>query len=316
MLAGMHEAVAQCLERLRPARAARPRHLHVLPPSGAPDHSSADVSAPTLVAAPSARWSRDSASLRGVRLGAWELLECIGSGGFGEVYRARHVAIDGKQAAVKVLSAAAARTLLGEAQATSRARHQHTVDVYDCGVSGPWCYLVTELLEGETLRARLARHPDGLDVPEALTIAGQLARALRAAHSRGVVHLDLKPENVFLVRRDERAVFAKLLDFGIARIVGEPGPVPAGVASGTPGYMAPEQHSAATLDARTDVFGLGVVLHEMLTGAVPCYASLSSPRRRGVGPMLAQLVLSMVAPHSAVRPAGMDEILAALDIAA
>src|SRR5262249_55113339 len=163
--------------------------------------------------------------------------------GFGEVYRARHAAIASKRAAVKVVGGAGARVrgcdLLQEAHAASRARHPHTIDVYDCGVHGQWSYLVTELLDAETLRARLTRRRAGLPIDEALAIGVQVATALRAAHAGRVVHLDLKPENLFLVQRDDDALFVKVLDFGIARLTDEPAPSMApATTGGTPGYMA------------------------------------------------------------------------------
>jgi serine/threonine-protein kinase len=270
-------------------------------------------------------------SLAGTRLGAWILDERIGVGGFGDVYRARHATIAGKLAAVKVLTdptlgAQVQRACLAqEAMAATRARHAHTIDIYDCGSDGPHSYLVMELLEGETLRQRLGRAHGRLGTVEAVRIATQVAAALRAAHANQVAHLDLKPENIFLVRRDGELAFIKLLDFGIARVIGQrpPGDVPQ--ALGTPGYMAPEQWRQEPFDGRADVYALGVVLHEMLVGRLPHERWERAPREprtqarewlHANEPGLAALIESMLAPPRERRPGDMATVVQRLADAA
>ena len=218
-----------------------------------------------------ARMPRASA---GQRLGAYQLIELLGAGGMGEVWRAldpglrRHVAI-------KILPSQYSadpdrlRRFEQEAHAAGRLNHPNVLSVYAIGEHDGFPYLVTELLEGMTLRQKLAGGP----LPEvtALEYADQLVQGLAAAHDKGIVHRDLKPENVF-VTNDERL---KILDFGLAKlapVAPEPEPqtrTATGMALGTPGYMAPEQVRGDAVDHRTDVFAVGVVLYEMLAGRHP-----------------------------------------------
>ena len=218
----------------------------------------------------------------GQRLGPYEILAPLGAGGMGEVYRARDTRL-GREVAVKVLPRELAADperrlrLEREAQAISALSHPHVCALFDVGSAdlpgGPVEFLVMELLEGETLARRLERGP--LPLPQALTLGGQIAEALGAAHRRGIVHRDLKPGNVMLTRSG-----AKLLDFGLARL-GESGAAALDLASaltdahpltregtvvGTWPYLAPEQLSGRPADARSDVFALGAVLYEMITG--------------------------------------------------
>lgn len=209
----------------------------------------------------------------GPRLGPYELLAPLGSGGMGQVYRARDVRL-GRDVALKLLPADSAvdpdriRRFEQEARAASSIEHPAVLTVHDVGSEGGQRYLVTELLEGETLRSRLDRGP--LPAMELLSIASQLADGLAAAHARGVVHRDLKPENLFLTR-DGRL---KILDFGIARLdvrtptevtLSDAGTAP-GTILGTAGYMSPEQVRGLPTDARTDLFSLGAILYELATG--------------------------------------------------
>ena len=221
----------------------------------------------------------DDALAPGTRLGPYEIEAQIGSGGMGHVYRARDPRL-GRPVAVKTLPPSAvadpelARRFEAEARTVGALDHPNLLVVYDVGRVGDVWYLVSELLEGETLRDRIRRQGA---LPERLVIefAGQIVRGLAAAHARGVVHRDLKPENLFLTH-DRRV---KILDFGIAKRVQVPGagaPVTAapsltatGAIVGTVGYMAPEQVLGEPVDARADVFALGIVLHEMLAGTPP-----------------------------------------------
>ncbi|HVF61987.1 MAG TPA: protein kinase [Thermoanaerobaculia bacterium] len=213
----------------------------------------------------------------GTRLGPYEILAPIGAGGMGVVYRARDERL-GREVAVKVLAPdlGAGRDRLrrfeSEARAVSALNHPSILTVHDVGSHDGSPYLVTELLEGETLRARLAGGP--LPPRRAAEIAAAVARGLAAAHERGIVHRDLKPENLFLTR-DGRA---KILDFGIAKLVRPESTgnelatartlahTNPGMVLGTDGYMSPEQVRGLPADARSDLFALGAVLYEMLTG--------------------------------------------------
>ena len=209
----------------------------------------------------------------GTRLGPYEILAPLGSGGMGEVYIARDTRLD-RQVAVKVLPAGSASTQAlerfeREAKAIAALNHPGICAVYDVGTS-PVPFLVMELLDGETLHQRLARARR--DVPALLEIGLTLADALASAHAKGIIHRDLKPANIVLTPRGP-----KILDFGLARI-GETvaqsgadptafptlsGPTPltdAGVTVGTVAYMSPEQLRGEALDARTDLFSLGPVV--------------------------------------------------------
>ena len=221
----------------------------------------------------------------GTRLGPYEILAPLGAGGMGEVYRARDPRL-GREVAVKVLPASAARDpglmdrLEQEARAVGALSHPGILAIHDVGTHEGAPYLVTELLEGETLRQRLRRGP--LPPRRAVELAAAVARALGAAHEKGVVHRDLKPENVFLTSDGH----VKVLDFGLARREGQtpderdtgPALAPAGPGAatsdpaallGTVGYVSPEQIRGQLADARSDIFSFGVTLHEMLSGRSP-----------------------------------------------
>jgi Tol biopolymer transport system component len=213
----------------------------------------------------------------GDRLGPYEIVAPLGAGGMGEVYRAHDARLD-RSVALKVLPPAlsADRSRLGrfeqEARAVARLSHPNVLSVYDVGQEDGSPYLVTELLEGETLRQRLRAGP--LPVGKALDYGAQIARGLAAAHERDIVHRDLKPENVFVTTDG----VVKILDFGLARLtdrgVGPEGQklptvtwhTAPGTVMGTVGYMSPEQVRGETADGRSDLFALGAVLYEMLSG--------------------------------------------------
>ena len=212
---------------------------------------------------------------RNARLGPYEVIAPIGAGGMGEVYRARDTRL-GRTVAVKVLFApggpvsAARQRFLREARAISALSHPNVCALYDVGSHEGTDYLVMELLEGQTLRERLARGP--LPAPDLLRIAREIASALHAAHRAGMVHRDLKPANVMLTRSG-----VKLLDFGLARpvrgartadgtLLEGPDLTEAGTVVGTVQYMSPEQLEGREADERSDVFAFGAVLYEMATG--------------------------------------------------
>jgi serine/threonine-protein kinase len=208
--------------------------------------------------------------------GRYELESVIGVGGMGIVYAGRHVLIN-KRVAVKVLRSDMTRDremldrFRREAQAASSIGHPHIVDVSDYGqLPDGSAYLVMEYLEGRSL-AREMRACGPLPAGRIVHVARQVADALAAAHALGIVHRDLKPDNVHLVVRGSDEDFAKILDFGIAKMAG-PGTdrlTRAGTVFGTPHYMAPEQAAGTSVDHRTDIYSLGVILYEMVSGVLP-----------------------------------------------
>jgi eukaryotic-like serine/threonine-protein kinase len=220
-------------------------------------------------------------SMFGRVLGHYEIVAFLGAGGMGEVYRVRDSRI-GRDVAVKVMPPAIAgdperlRRFEQEARAAGALNHPNILTIYDVGVHDGALYVVYELLEGETLRNRLSG--GALSRRKAIEYASQIATGLAAAHDKGITHRDLKPENLFLTR-DGRI---KILDFGLAKLTIPEGSVgeeanlamlsphrEAGGILGTPGYMAPEQLSGGVVDHRSDLFNLGAILYEMLTGRRP-----------------------------------------------
>src|SRR6185369_465360 len=214
----------------------------------------------------------------GTKLGPYEILSALGAGGMGEVYRARDPRL-GREVAIKVLSSGSApdserlRRFEQEARATAALNHPNILAVFDIGSQDNSPYIVSELLEGETLRARLISGP--LPARKAVDYSLQIARGLSAAHDRGILHRDLKPENIFITRDGH----VKILDFGLAKLTmpeaGTPGlsaeatldsATGRGVLLGTLAYMSPEQCRGAAVDARSDLFSFGAVLYEMLSG--------------------------------------------------
>jgi serine/threonine protein kinase/Tol biopolymer transport system component len=213
----------------------------------------------------------------GTKLGPYEIVSPLGAGGMGEVYRARDTRL-GRDVALKVLPASYSADpdrlcrFEQEARATATLNHPNIMAVFDVGRQDGSPYIVSELLEGESLRTRL--HAGPLPVRKALEYAVQVIHGLAAAHDRGIFHRDLKPENIFVTRDGH----AKILDFGLAKLtLPDPG-TGAGLSAtldsatgqgallGTVGYMSPEQLRGATIDARSDLFSFGVVLYEMLSG--------------------------------------------------
>jgi serine/threonine protein kinase len=203
----------------------------------------------------------------------------VGGGGMGAVYEAEHTGI-GKRVAIKVLSrefagnAEYVARFVGEARAASTIDHENVIDITDVGTSASGrAFIVMELLEGEPLTDTIQRDSP-LPWSRAKPIALQICRALHAAHEAGVVHRDIKPDNCFRSRRGANHDFIRVLDFGIAKIFGdERRPAEAitktGTIFGTPEYMSPEQARGDTVDHRTDIYSLGIVLYELLTGTVP-----------------------------------------------
>jgi Tol biopolymer transport system component len=214
----------------------------------------------------------------GHRLGPYEILAPLGAGGMGEVYRARDPRLE-RDVAIKVLpehfadDADSLARFQAEAKAVAALSHPNIVAIHDTGQQGDRLFVVTEMLEGETVRSRLRQGPIG--VRKAAEHAARVAEGLAAAHDKGIVHRDIKPENLFLLN-DGRI---KILDFGLARqdplLAGEKDltssptaarPTNPGAMIGTVGYLAPEQARGEVADHRADIFSLGAVLFEMLTG--------------------------------------------------
>src|ERR1700722_2476111 len=214
----------------------------------------------------------------GTRLGPYEVLGHLGSGGMGEAYRARDSRL-GREVALKILPAAFAsdsdrvRRFEQEGRAAAALNHPNIVVIYDAGSEGGVFYVATELLEGETLRERLAG--SALPVRKTIDYSIQTARGLAAAHAKGITHRDLKPENLFLTKDG----LVKILDFGLAKhaamksagthpteLATQPIETDPGKVLGTVGYMSPEQVRGQVADARSDLFSLGVVIYEMVSG--------------------------------------------------
>ncbi|MBK8693957.1 MAG: serine/threonine protein kinase [Deltaproteobacteria bacterium] len=205
--------------------------------------------------------------------GRYRVIARLGRGGMSSVYLARHLMID-RLAAVKVLRADLSRDpvhrdrFLREARAVNRIQHENVIDITDYGeTSEGLVYLVMEYVPGESLLAAITRGP--LALRRSLDIARQIASGLARAHQMNVIHRDLKPDNVLLIPRDDRRDQVKLLDFGIAKLLDQPSLTLSNKVFGTPGYIAPEYATGGALTPRTDLYSLGVVLYEMVTGALP-----------------------------------------------
>jgi serine/threonine-protein kinase len=254
----------------------------------------------------------------------YRIIRRLGAGGMANVYLARHLIIE-RQSAIKVLrhdlalDPSSRERFLREARAVNRINHPNIVEITDYGEFEGMAYLVMEYVEGDSLLAALKRGP--LPWPRAVHLASQVVSALGRAHQMGVIHRDLKPENVILVgpshRAGTREEQVKLTDFGIARIVDLPRLTFSEQMFGTPGYIAPEYVEGAPVDARADLYAVGVVLYEMMTGVLPYDARtqadklvkpLSSPpippgqRVAGLPTELEALVLRLLARFPDDRP--------------
>jgi serine/threonine-protein kinase len=273
-------------------------------------------------------------SLQGrVLLGRYRVGQRIARGGMGSVFLAREIET-GERFAVKALHPEIAleprvrERFLNEARAARRISHPAVVRVIDVGEHpGGAAFLVMEFVDGVPLRRLLKRGP--LPEPRAVAIARALAAGLEAAHRVGVIHRDLKPENVLIPRPGGAGTAARIVDFGIARIVDAPRLTTTRHVMGTPQYISPEQAMGAALDGRADVYALGVMLYEMLAGALPFddddpeallrkhikttplpLSGGAAPRR--VAPALERLVMRCLEKSPRLRPGDMSEVLAAL----
>jgi serine/threonine-protein kinase len=240
--------------------------------------------------------------------GRYELQSLIGEGGMASVWRAHDLTLE-RQVAVKILFARDERDreklvkqFVREARIAASVQHRNVIHIVDFGTTEDQRpYMVMELLEGESLGQRMHREPP-LGVEEVVHIASLTLRGLAAVHSAGIVHRDLKPDNVFLVRDASAGLFPKILDFGISRSV-EPRSgrrsaltTQEGIIVGTPEYMSPEQaRGLRNLDHRTDVYSMGVILYEALTGRLPF-------NNEHVGDLIIQIVTAQVPPVHELAP--------------
>jgi predicted Ser/Thr protein kinase len=293
-----------------------------------------------LVAESEVGWATPPASARapearvGELLGSYRVLEVVGSGGMGCVYRAEHVRL-GREVALKVLHEQHARRrdaalrLFQEARAASQIRHRNIVDVIDwLELDRDQVCIVMEYLRGPSL-AELVASPERLPVARALDLAAQIAEALEAAHAAGIIHRDLKPDNVVVLPGDQ----VKLLDFGVAKLTADRADetplTAAGQVLGTPAYMSPEQATGGEVDGRTDIYSLGAILYEILTGQLPfeghsfdelAFKHLAvapplpstTPGGRGLDPRVDALVMRCLEKRPADRVATAFELRAEL----
>ncbi|ADO70775.1 serine/threonine protein kinase [Stigmatella aurantiaca] len=271
--------------------------------------------------------------LIGKVIGSFQILRKLGGGGMGTVYLGQHTII-GSKVAVKFLhdhfasNEVLVQRFLAEAKAVNLIGHENIVNIFDLNVLPPRRhYLVMEYLEGSPLSSLTGSPADPSVVIPILT---QVCDALQAAHAHGVVHRDLKPENVMLVRHDRTPHFVKVLDFGIAKLFDaeKKGQTLVGTLIGTPGYMAPEQWTGPAVDGRTDLYALGIIAYELLTGRMPfpkgplgtllhSHLKVIPPTPRAVNPgvpeVLSQLIMRTLAKRPEDRFQTANELRAALE---
>ena len=237
--------------------------------------------------------------------GRYRLISQLGQGGMGSVWRADHMSLS-SPVAIKLIDPEIARRpemlerFQREAQSSAALRSPHVVQIFDYGVDEGVPYIAMELLEGESLAGRIARL-ERLPYADTVRVVSHVGRALAKAHEAGVIHRDLKPDNVFLVKNDDKEI-AKVLDFGIAKILGN-GPGSAkgnstrtGSLLGTPSYMSPEQaQGTKTIDGRSDLWSLAVIAFECVCGRVPFQSE-------ALGDLLIKICVHPIPVPSSVAP--------------
>jgi serine/threonine protein kinase len=274
----------------------------------------------------------------GTMVGNYRVIDLLGHGGMGHVYVAEHIKL-GRLVAIKKLrgelasNPIAVARFFAEARAVNRISHENIVEITDLlEQPGGDNFIIMELLKGEDLGQRL-RRTRALPLLRALDIVAQTASALAAVHRAGMIHRDLKPDNIFLIERRGSSDFVKVLDFGVAKLTDVDGrggiavhTTAAGQIIGTPEYMSPEQASGAPVDYRTDIYALGVILYEMITGALPFQAknfgelmikhmaapvtlpALQPGLPHGVQSARDDLLLDLLAKDPNDRPRSMDDV--------
>jgi serine/threonine protein kinase len=213
--------------------------------------------------------------------GKYEVLEKLGAGAMGAIYRARHILME-REVAFKILHSHLVenedflKRFRNEAQITSKLRHPHAVTIFDYGVIKNLPYIVMEYVPGSTLKD-LILDEGALSFGELFPILKQVLSALREAHRIGILHRDLKPDNFILTKQEDGTYFVRVLDFGVAKLISQNQTQTQHqqleMFFGTPRYASPEQASGKELDVRTDIYALGVIMFEALTGEVPFEAS-------------------------------------------
>jgi tRNA A-37 threonylcarbamoyl transferase component Bud32 len=268
--------------------------------------------------------------------GRYQIVNVLGEGGMGIVYKARHVTLN-KNLAIKVLKAEVSKNqevverFRQEAQSATAIGNHHIIDISDFGVLADGStYFVMEFLDGVSL-TKAIEPGKPLKASRTIHIAKQLCRALGAAHEAGIVHRDLKPDNIYLIKRGGDADFVKVLDFGIAKVGGAKSKLTqVGQVFGTPHYMSPEQCAGTAVDRRTDVYALGVIMYEMASSRVPFDADNlmgiltkhlyeepvkphTLPPPVDVPPALESVIMKCLAKKTDVRYQSMQEVLADLE---
>ncbi|HMF42670.1 MAG TPA: protein kinase [Polyangia bacterium] len=270
-----------------------------------------------------------------MEVGEYRVLRKIGEGGMGSVYAAVQPVI-GKRVAIKVLAPHIAsnpelvRRFVDEARAVNKIGHPNIVDIFSFGwLPDQRHYFAMEFLDGQSLADRLKRGP--FQPEEARRLLRQICQALEAAHRQGIVHRDLKPDNIWIVQPQHGDSYAKLLDFGIAKLIGdvdEGQRTQTGIVMGTPAYMSPEQCRGVNVEKGTDIYAIGMILYEMFAGRLPFQGSFAElithhlmtvpdppSRHRPVPRALEQLILRCVDKDPAQRPQSADELGRALEAA-
>ncbi len=293
------------------------------------------VASSLVAATPSGRYRMIDESIVGLKLGEYQVTGKLSAGGMGMVYEGVQPLIN-KKVAIKVpwteivQDSSTVERLLAEARAVNAVRHRGIVDTFSFGqLPDGRPYMVMEHLDGEPLADLLAREKP-LVVRRALRLCAEALEALQAAHEAGVIHRDLKPSNLFICRQKSGQEYLKILDFGIAKTTYAPGdPLkPATISVGTPDYMAPEQARGKPVGPATDLYSLGVVLFEMVTGRIPfpsdtplnallAHAQTPVPRPSSIEPSIPRevdaLILSLLQKDPKARPQSAGDVLRRID---